>query len=72
MIENSADGRFKKTDWRQMAGTNGDESLQVAQLFKGSFLAGIFFSTLGIFLDFPGFFSVLNAAFFLETWPLPL
>ena len=42
------------------------------QVFKGSFLAGIFFSTLGIFLDFPGIFSVLNAEFFLETWPLPL
>ena len=55
MIENSADGRFKKTDWRPMAGTNGDESLQVAQLFR-VFFGRHDFSKLGIFSDFPGIF----------------
>ena len=66
--------RLEAEGWNEEFPWRGEGCLEKrgGQVFKGSFFCRHDFSKLGIFLDFPGIFSVLNAAFFWETWATTL
>ena len=66
--------RLEAEGWNEEFSWRGEGCLEKrgGQVFKGSFFCRHDFSKLGIFLDFPGNFSALNAAFFLETWATTL